>query len=86
MIAYKHTIPTLSHYLILVWYTFTLILLALYNVVTTTLKNCIYIFRLTNYLKIAMKIISLYTDVLCVAFSALTLLVGWQEGHLACKN
>jgi len=20
------------------------------------------------------------------AFSALTLLVGWQEGHLACKN
>ena len=21
-----------------------------------------------------------------VAFSALTLLVGWQEGHLACKN
>jgi len=22
----------------------------------------------------------------CIAFSALTLLVGWQEGHLACKN
>ena len=21
-----------------------------------------------------------------MAFSALTLLVGWQEGHLACKN
>jgi len=21
-----------------------------------------------------------------LAFSALTLLVGWQEGHLACKN
>jgi len=25
-------------------------------------------------------------SVLCVAFSALTLMVGWQEGHLACKN
>jgi len=24
--------------------------------------------------------------VLLLAFSALTLLVGWQEGHLACKN
>ena len=24
--------------------------------------------------------------VVCVAFSALTLLVGWQEGHLACKK
>jgi len=24
--------------------------------------------------------------VVVVAFSALTLLVGWQEGHLACKN
>jgi len=23
---------------------------------------------------------------LATAFSALTLLVGWQEGHLACKN
>jgi len=22
----------------------------------------------------------------CVAFSALMLLVGWQEGHPACKN
>jgi len=22
----------------------------------------------------------------CAAFSALTLLVGWQEGHLACKK
>jgi len=22
----------------------------------------------------------------CFAFSALTLLVGWQEGHLACKK
>jgi len=25
-------------------------------------------------------------DALPVAFSALTLLVGWQEGHLACKK
>jgi len=25
----------------------------------------------------------LYT---CYAFSALTLLLGWQEGHLACKK
>ena len=25
-------------------------------------------------------------SVLCVAFSALTLLVGWQEGHPACKK
>jgi len=22
----------------------------------------------------------------CFAFNALTLLVGWQEGHLACKK
>jgi len=24
--------------------------------------------------------------VICKSFSALTLLVGWQEGHLACKK
>ena len=24
--------------------------------------------------------------VICLAFSALTLLVGWQEGHPACKK
>jgi len=23
---------------------------------------------------------------ICIAFTALTLLVGWQEGHPACKN
>jgi len=28
-----------------------------------------------------------YLDVyLCLAFSALTLLVGWQEGHPVCKK
>ena len=27
-----------------------------------------------------------YTCLQCYAFSALTLLVGWQEGHLACKK
>jgi len=30
-------------------------------------------------------VISYYTALSC-AFSALTLLVGWQEGHLACKK
>jgi len=25
-------------------------------------------------------------SVLCVYFSALTLMVGWQEGHGACRN
>jgi len=29
---------------------------------------------------------SIYTTVLCLAFSALTLLVGQQEGHPACKK
>ena len=29
---------------------------------------------------------SIYTTVLCLAFSALTLLVGRQEGHPACKK
>jgi len=33
----------------------------------------------------ALKII-LSVYVLYVSFSALMLLVGWQEGHLACKN
>ena len=28
----------------------------------------------------------LFCDVRCFAFSALTLLVGQQEGHPACKN
>jgi len=27
-----------------------------------------------------------HSQTLSVSFSALTLLVGWQEGHLACKN
>jgi len=27
-----------------------------------------------------------YICLQCYAFSALTLLVGWQEGHLACKK
>jgi len=27
-----------------------------------------------------------YLSCLSCAFSALTLLVGWQEGHLACKK
>ena len=30
--------------------------------------------------------LSLYCSVLCIAFSALMLLVGRQEGHLACKK
>ena len=29
---------------------------------------------------------SLHFTCVFSAFSALTLLVGWQEGHLACKN
>jgi len=29
--------------------------------------------------------VALFVSV-CVAFSALTLLVGWQEGHPACKK
>ena len=38
---------------------------------------------------IAWRVITLYYlkySVLCYAFSALTVLVGWQEGHPACKK
>jgi len=31
-------------------------------------------------------LLSVALSCLCVAFSALTLLVGWQEGHPVCKN
>jgi len=32
------------------------------------------------------KIFSVYFETVLFAFSALTLLVGWQEGHPACKK
>jgi len=35
---------------------------------------------------VKMKVYIAVTCVFVVAFSALALLVGWQEGHLACKK
>jgi len=40
--------------------------------------------RITD-VKVALTTL-LYTVLLLLAFSALTLLVGWQEGHPACKK
>jgi len=34
----------------------------------------------------AVPIIFQVCEIKCVAFTALTLLVGWQEGHPACKK
>ena len=36
--------------------------------------------------KVNIEIMSVLLPVMTVAFSALTLLVGWQEGHPACKK
>ena len=41
-----------------------------------------------SYISYLCRIIKFYsvTRKYEIAFSALTLLVGWQEGHLACKK
>ena len=33
-----------------------------------------------------LNLFSMYCNIVIFAFSALTLLVGWQEGHPACKK
>ena len=37
-------------------------------------------------LELEVRLTELFSYVVLFAFNALTLLVGWQEGHLACKN
>jgi len=39
-----------------------------------------------KWVKYKLFVIYLYISFLVSAFSALTLLVGWQEGHPACKK
>jgi len=46
----------------------------------TTCHNAIFSSRIICFHRVGCRFFG------AVAFSALTLLVGWQEGHLACKK